>query len=303
MPHPSNHQTQSPLPRFHNLTSEEIGSVEHFVFFIGYGRSGHSIIASIMDAHPNVIIAHEYYLFDKLTDVRQYETLYKKKTLFDGLYWSSYTSALSGWRANKKTAKGYNLNLNGTWQGWFERLKVIGDKTAGATAMLYHKSPLLFKSTLRNLRKITGVPLLAVHVVRNPYDMIATVALFQASTNPKNLKVNASITHKFHLRHYLDLATNIVLTKAAAVQAMVLDCHLNVLEVHLEDLIANPKAVIVRMCEFLGVACDQAYVKACEEKVFRKESRSRDVVVWPKDVKARVKKAIGQFSFFRRYSF
>ena len=45
------------------LSKQTVEDVEKFVFFIGYPRSGHSIIASLMDAHPNIVIAHQYNVF------------------------------------------------------------------------------------------------------------------------------------------------------------------------------------------------------------------------------------------------
>ena len=45
------------------LPESTVNSVEKFVFFVGYRRSGHSMIGSVMDAHPDMIIAHEYLLF------------------------------------------------------------------------------------------------------------------------------------------------------------------------------------------------------------------------------------------------
>lgn len=277
--------------------------MEKFVFFIGYGRSGHSIVGSIMDAHPNVVIAHEYYLFDKLTDANHYQTIQTKSNLFDELYWSSYHSARTGWRSDRTTKKGYNLNLNGTWQGQFERLKVIGDKTGGSTVMIYHNSRYMFKAVLRRLKKIAGVPYLVIHVVRNPYDMIATTALYQASDDPNHAKVKANFTAKFKQLSFLEMATNLVLTKAAGVQAMVRDCQLTVLEIHLEDLISSPSNVIHRMCKFLGVPCADEYVRACQDKLFPHISRSRDLVAWPGKIRGKVEMAIQQFPFFNRYSF
>ena len=47
------------------LPKSVINHVNCFLFFVGYARSGHSIIASMLDAHPNVAIAHEYALFVK----------------------------------------------------------------------------------------------------------------------------------------------------------------------------------------------------------------------------------------------
>jgi hypothetical protein len=277
--------------------------VEKLVFFIGYGRSGHSIVASIMDAHPNIIIAHEYYLFDKFTDPQHYQALQTRSNLFDELYWSSYHSAVAGWRSDKTTGKGYNLYLGGTWQGQFERLKVIGDKTGGSTVMMYKRSPYFFKAVLRRLGKITRLPFHAVHVVRNPYDMIATTALYQASSNRNNVKVRANATAKFKQLSFLEMATDLVLTKAAGVAAMVKDCQLKVLQVHLEDLISEPERVVYSMCRFLDVGCAEEYVKVCRDKVFTRVSRSRDMVEWPESIRERIDAAIQKYPFFKRYSF
>ncbi|MDP9138749.1 MAG: hypothetical protein M3N38_11330, partial [Pseudomonadota bacterium] len=45
------------------IQAEKAGSVfddlEVYCTFIGYPRSGHSIMGSLLDAHPNIIIAHE----------------------------------------------------------------------------------------------------------------------------------------------------------------------------------------------------------------------------------------------------
>jgi len=50
---------------FEPLSQSEVDGVEKFVSFIGYGRSGHSFIGAIMDAHPNVVIGHEYHVLQK----------------------------------------------------------------------------------------------------------------------------------------------------------------------------------------------------------------------------------------------
>ena len=284
---------------FHGLTEDEIKDVEMFLFFIGYGRSGHSIVASIMDAHPNVVIANEYYLFNKLDSRRRLQT---KLGLFNELYQNSYTSALNGWRSPVNTSKGYNLHLNRTWQGQFHKLQVIGDKTAGATAMLYNQSTTRFRKVYRRLKGIVGVPFRVVHVVRNPYDMIATVALYHASSIP-DVKVNASPDKPFRNFTFLALAVNLVLTKARAVQSLSLHYKLLPLEIFLEDLIKEPATIILEMCRFMGVACTEDYVTACTRKVYGKALRSRETVVWPRALQRKVEVAIRELPFFNRYSF
>ena len=42
------------------LFDKETEGVVYFVLFIGDTHSGHGIIGSMMDAHPNMVIAHEY---------------------------------------------------------------------------------------------------------------------------------------------------------------------------------------------------------------------------------------------------
>ena len=124
------------------LPQNVISGVKKFIFFVGYPRSGHSIIGSILDAHPNVVIAHEYNLFRKLPLIiarnstrRQTNFTEAVKELFNQLYQNSYKT-VNGSRS--RNANGYNLTLNGTWQGRYkDQILVIGDKKGGGSAILY----------------------------------------------------------------------------------------------------------------------------------------------------------------------
>ena len=306
------HKLPSPPPlpaHFTNLTVEQIRSVKKFVFFIGYGRSGHSVVASLMDAHPNMIVADEYYLFDKLAGDKGHKRqkqLSTRSGLFDELYWNSYTCARSGSRnASGTHTKNYHLGVEGMWQGRFDQLKVIGEKTGGATAMMYHEDNKKFKTIYKQLENVAGVPLYAIHVVRNPYDMIATVALYHASGHPNDYKVPASVENKFDNLDQLTRAMEIVLRKANAVAHMKADSKLNLklLEIYLEDLIVRPRREILSICKFLEVECFEEYLQACAAKAYPSASRSRDIVVWSSELKKKVNAATKRYDFFSRYSF
>jgi len=301
-PNSSDYPLPPPLPRaFQPLTPSDASALEKFLFFIGYGRSGHSLVAGMMDAHPDVIVAHELYLFDKLAK----KDFADKMDLYNRLYFSSYIAASSGWRANKNTSKGYNLHLKESWQGQFRKLRVIGDKTAGATAMMYHNSPPKFMGIIRNLTATTGVPLRVVHVVRNPYDMIATVALYHASSRLLRLdiKYNATREHPLDNLSVVEQATTNIMAKALAVRSIADLEGMEVLELHLENLVYNVSKEVGRICDFLEVSCSKEYVEACQQKVFSRPSESRHLVAWPEAVKTRVARMIKRISFFRRYSF
>src|SRR5687767_7508658 len=48
---------------------DQLARVSSYVFFVGYPRSGHSLVGSLLDAHPDMAIAHE---MDALRFVRGY---------------------------------------------------------------------------------------------------------------------------------------------------------------------------------------------------------------------------------------
>lgn len=58
------------------------------------------------------------------------------------------------------------------WQGRYRSLCVIGDKQGGGTALRLRARPYL----LDRLRRTVEVPVKLVHIVRNPYDNISTIA-------------------------------------------------------------------------------------------------------------------------------
>lgn len=41
-----------------SLSTQVINRVKKFMFFVGYQRSGHSIIGTLVDAHPHVVISN-----------------------------------------------------------------------------------------------------------------------------------------------------------------------------------------------------------------------------------------------------
>ena len=299
-------QDETELKQPVKLSQEVVNGIKKFVFFIGYPRSGHSIIGSMMDAHPNMVIAHEFMLFKKLSQGSQRSQLKNKTFLFNKLYWDSYKDAHRGWRSTSEQNKGYTLEINSPWQGTFEHLKVIGDKSGGVTVMNYMASPIRFQQHYRFLQQtLDNIPIHVIHVVRNPYDMIATCTLYKAAVKHDlhGSKHKASETHKFNTPTLLKSKAHQVRLFAGAVQRMIHTFHLNVLEVHAEELIRDPKLTIQRICGFLEVTCPEDYLQQCYDKTYKSVSRTRDTVSWSSAALAFVSDMIREYSFFRRYSF
>lgn len=179
-----NHSGKNPqwlLPdKFVPLTQQEVERVEKFVFFVGYQCSGHSIVGTMMDSHPNMIIAHEFQLFDMMRKGKNVT----KHRLFNNLYKNSFNELVRGARGFKGLQqKGYLLGINGTWQAKFSQLKVIGNKKGGRTSNLFSKNAKALIKHYHQLTALIDMPVLAIHVVRNPFDMIATRTLYAAGKN------------------------------------------------------------------------------------------------------------------------
>ena len=91
--------------------------LETFCTFIGYPRSGHTLIGSLLDAHPQAMIA------DELDALRYNQAGFSRRQIFYLLLRNSRISAAGG-----RERTGYHYRVPGQWQGRFEKLRVIGDK-------------------------------------------------------------------------------------------------------------------------------------------------------------------------------
>ena len=100
--------------------------------FIGYQRSSHSLVGAILDAHPEIIIPHEYDLMSKVGRYQSPEDKrdnLKRYALFAALHRLSMQQAKFGIRASpNNTNKGpnaYTYHVPGLWQGRYQnRIKV-----------------------------------------------------------------------------------------------------------------------------------------------------------------------------------
>ena len=104
------------------LDPKIVKDVDTMLMFIGYPRSGHTLIGSLLDAHPNIVVANEY---NVLGNWENYTTKQRNKQyLFEQLYTNSHLEAHEGDRSSKdclpKTK--YNYLVPNQWQGKFDRI-------------------------------------------------------------------------------------------------------------------------------------------------------------------------------------
>jgi hypothetical protein len=288
----------SPKPKY-TMALKDVLDVEKFVIFVGYPRSGHSIVGSMMDAHPNMIIAHEYNLFRQW--VKSPAKHSHRTHLYSVLLKNSMESAMSGWRSERKSIKGYTLGVGTQWQANFTRLRVIGDKSGAVTAQEYEKYPERFLSILEQLKQVTGVPIRVIHVVRNPYDMISTRLLYADGEKKAKLPATEERRHcnDYGLGYHINRTFGIV----KSVHALLKRTNLTVLDVHHADLIGNPKRTISMICRFLNLPHPEEYLNVCEKKTYSKHPKTRLLVHWPIKMVEMVHQLSRPYSFLWRYSF
>ncbi len=255
----------------HNSSKYEqlFAGVETYCMFIGYPRSGHSLIGSLLDAHPDVIIAHE---LDSLKYIR---AGFNKKQLFYLLIENSKKFASMG-----REWTGYSYEVPNQWQGRFKRLRVLGDKKGGGTTARFRANP----SLLSLLRETIGIPIKFVHVVRNPYDNISTISLRE------NRDLSESI------QYYFSLCQIIVEIKKQIKNDDIFD-------IRHESFINNPKSCLNELCHFVGIQPSDGYLNDCASIVFKSPHESRHEISWDTTSIDIVKQNMESFEFLQGYSY
>ena len=282
------------------LPQSVIGRIKTFVFFVGYGRSGHSIIGSLMDSHPHMVISHEYDLFTKLSD----GSLAANKTaIFNALWNNSRQTIISGLRAKSTKYKGYTLFVDGLYQGkYVDHIDVIGDKKGGTTSdLLAHNHERWLQSF--NIVKSLNLSMKVINVIRNPYDNIATMAMYRATGKTKfgklkqsneTFKVKSKII-KYYINFYFDLHK--------ATESAIKTYNLDVIEIHGRDFILNPKGTLLKLCSSLGVTCYDNYLKICNDNIYKRESRTRHMLEWTEEQLNSIQRNIDEHSNLKGYNF
>ncbi len=112
-------------------------------------------------AHPESLIAHE------LDAVGYVEHHFGRDQLYALLLERDEVFASMG-----RKWMGYDYVVPHQFQGRWSKLRVIGDKRGHVSTSRLARHP----ETLDRLRHLVGVPIRVVHVTRNPYDNVATMA-------------------------------------------------------------------------------------------------------------------------------
>ena len=291
--------------KFIPLPQSVISRVKYFVFFVGRSHSGHSIVGSILDSHPHMIIAHEANIFYQLKDDPMRFT--SKADVFNELWRNSYNVSHSGGGFRSSDSidikkKGYTLQIRDLYQGtYLSYVNVIGDKNGGKTVSFFHQDPLEWGKIYNKLKTLINIPFKVIYVIRNPYDSIASTYLYRCG-NMSDIR-NSNGTFVLNGNKYKKLAHHIQkhFDSHQAIMSAKKQYNLDLLEIHVKDLVKHPVATILKMCDFLKVRCSHSYVQVCSKNLFKTESKIRYKIKWTADLISEVENYIVKYNNLLRY--
>jgi|GEM_PF-1007947 len=241
---------------------------ERFLFFIGYSRSAHSLVGSLLDAHPNVLVSHELHALNLFRQGRSFQDV------TDAIQYNSGFFTRFG-----RGYMGYSYEVAGGTQGSSAALKVIGDKKANGTCAAIRRD----RGVIDKLRQKLPVPFSFVHVIRNPFDNIASRAQRVGTSS--------------------DLATYGYFVNVDVISRLRREHPDLVHDVYLDDLTADAEGVVTRLLNAIGITdVSPEYLKACADLVFPDARRTQDAIDWPPGLKDQIRRRCAETDFLARFA-
>lgn len=250
-----------------------------FCVFACNSRSGHSITGALLDAHPNAMLPHEEPIFARpngvVTDTFRYPD---RLSLLARLVAVSEIQGRRGRNSRRVTPDGnkyqVSYSIEGSHQGVSNQLLVLGTKRGDEMADLvgnYGEAP------LHRLRELVDLPLKFVHSIRNPFDNIATLT----GTH------DTVAIDKYLFRE----------RAVGEIKRSGWDMH----DIYLEDLIADPKAELARLLEFLDLDAPADLVETCTEIVMSEPNETRHARTWSQQDIEAIRAGMEELPWLKRY--
>ncbi|MEM2125336.1 MAG: sulfotransferase [Candidatus Methanosuratincola sp.] len=248
--------------------------VENFCIFIGHNKSGTSMIGSLLDAHPNIILA------DEVGALEHISAGFSRDQIFHILLRMSRKEFLKG-KVTARRLTPYSYLVPGQWQGRCTTLKVIGDGTASSSTRRFAQEPDLLQ---RLQDRMAPVGVKFIQMIRNPYDVIS-VMMVRGKRSFENAlgQYFANCVTLTDLRKKLDDSS--------------------LFAMRYEHFIEEPEQKLRGLCRYLRVECPDDYLNACLSILHPSPHQNRDMVKWQASWIDAVQDKIEQYDFLQGYSF
>lgn len=279
--------------RWRRARRQSFSGVEGFLQFAGFPRSGHSLIGSLIDAHPGAVVSHELDiigLVDAGWSRRDILALIGSESaafMEHGRYWN-----------------GFAYVVPRQFNGEAAAPTIMGDKKGDWAVRRVQDDPAL----LDRLHGIMDMPCKWLLVVRNPFDNIATMSLRRggaydrlriSSPDPATfraaLKAEAGKTIADHaddamIEDFINLCRGVAMMQAR------IDPQ-DWLGVGYEGFVREPLEGLGRILDFTGLPRDDGFMRDAASIVRAGGNHSRNAVAWSDAQIRRVRDAIAEFDF------
>lgn len=270
-----------------------LSGVRSFLQFAGFPRSGHSLIGSLIDAHPDALVSHELDILGLL------EAGWSQRDIF-----SLIGSESAAFMAHGRYWNGFAYVVPNQFNGRATAPTVIGDKKGDWAVRRTQHDPAL----LDRLHGAIDLPCKWLLVIRNPFDNIATMTLRRGKAYDR-LRIASPDTATFRAALKAELGKSIadhaddamiddflgLCRGVAAMQARI--APKNWLGVGYEKFTQDPAAGLSRILSFLDLPDRDGFVVDATSIVREGNNRSRHSVAWSDTQIARVRDAIAEFDF------
>lgn len=246
--------------------------VETYCMFLGCARSGKSLTASLLDAHPAMVIA------DEVGALRYLCAGFSREQIYYLLLRNSRSFTSTG-----RISKNYSFQVPNQWQGRYKELRVIGDNQGQGSIVRLGIRPWL----LQRLHSTIGVNIRFIHVIRNPYDNISAIV---AEMRRPQLDLESSAEFFFTLCETV-----------ADIKKRIAGPEL--FELRYESLVECPPFHLEELCHFMGVGASSDYLRDCASIVFQSPHKSRYDVQWNRELIDIVRERIEHFPFLHGYTY
>ena len=259
------------LKRF---AATRFAAIERFCVFVGQPRSGHSVVGTLVNAHRHAVVSHN---LDALA--------YLRAGVGRGELFQLILERDRSFSAGERKMGRYSYAVPGQWLGYYDEIRVLGDKRAGATSRHLAAQPTL----LRDLPAVVGLPVVVIHHVRNPWDNIASIWQWGHTRRGRDLP---EVAEAYFAR-----------SEAAARGLAEAGSAVRLLRSFQEELIRDPRALMRRVLDGLCLPVDDSFLEACERFVHREPRPTRHAVPWPDGLVAGIAERAQRCDFLAHYRF
>jgi hypothetical protein len=163
--------------------------MQTLLMFVGYPRSAHSLVGAMLDAHPHMASCTRIQ-----SACRKFERFATPYALAEALFFNAERNDLT---EGGRTQSGYSYVIKGAWQGAVKApLLVLGDKKGHGTTSYFQTDFDDAVARVRRIQQLFHTDIRFVHVLRNPYDNIATMIFYEHFVNSsswKQMRVDAQM--------------------------------------------------------------------------------------------------------------